>query len=406
MLGRACCARIGLVASVALALLALSPGIGRATIADAPISGTFRHPVQVVNAPGQGRNMYIVESNGVIQLDLNGVVQSTPFLTVPVPTGTQINLYALAFAPNYATSGLFYILVHSSLKNSSADNVMQVQEFQRSATNPDVADPATQRVVITTDPMESSLHADGDIIFGDHNDLYISTGDGDLQGDPNNNSQSLSTLLGKILRIDPMASGSSPYTVPANNPYATLVPPYNTIDATGLRNPWRFSFGDGGVFIGDPGESREDEVDWVSLKTLRGANFGWNCYEGDLFYDADNTCPNATFPVYVYGPGSNPNCGSAVIGGLVVKDKSLPDLFGRYLFGDYCSGQLSSFSLIDGMATDVQPVGVTVPSLSSINVGAGGHIYVTGEPSGGGTLGELVESTSGVRRVGLGTRGR
>ena len=370
---------------LAVVIAAMACARGEAAVVASQVGGSFGSPVLVTAPPGDAHRQFVLEENGVISVLVDGVRQSQPFLTVPHGAHEGQNVLSLAFAPDYATSGLFYVYEQRWDNTSSGvQNVEgRVQEFSRSATNPNLADPASQRTVLTTDVMPRSLHVGGDLGFGPDGMLYVSVGDGDAQGNPDNSAQLLTSLLGKLLRLDPRATSTAPYTVPADNPYPTATPPYNLVYARGLRNPWRFSFGDGGIFIGDPGESRLDEIDWVPQQSLAATNFGWNCFEGTLVYDAGNSCPGARPPVLDYPPSGPSGCGSAVIGGLVVQDSNLTDLYRRYLYGDYCTGQLRSFSLVKGVATNDRPVGLTVPGLTSIREDGQHRVFITAEPSSG-----------------------
>lgn len=376
---------------------ALAPASGRAGVALSPVGGTFAMPVLVTAPPGDTHRLFILEQGGSIWLVIDGTRQAQPFLTVPHSAGEGQNVFSLAFAPDYATSGLLYVYEQRwDNTPSGAANVQgRVQEFSRSTSDPDSADPASQRTVLTTDAMPRSLHVGGHVAFGPDGKLYVSVGDGDDQGNPDNSAQRLDSLRGKLLRVDPRATLSAPYTVPAGNPYPAGPAPFHLIYARGLRNPWRFAFdAGGGILIGDPGESRREEIDYAAPGSLRGANFGWNCFEGSLVFTPGNSCPGAVAPIHEYGPSGPQSCGAAVIGGLVVRDAGLGALEGRYLYGDYCTGQLRSFLLCDGAATDDQPVGPTVPSLTSIGEDGQHHVYVTAQPgSGGGSAARLTSSS-------------
>jgi glucose/arabinose dehydrogenase len=219
-------------------------------------------------------------------------------------------------------------------------------------------------------------HNGGLVLFGPDGLLYVGLGDGGSEGDPSRNGQDLSTLLGKILRIDPRAGSGKPYTVPPSNPFLARRGARPEIYSYGLRNPWRFSFdrSTGALAIGDVGGNRFEEVDLVGRRAARGANFGWSAFEGLARLNADQHAPNAIPPVLVYGH----DAGCAITGGYVVRDRTLPSLYGRYLYGDYCSGALRSFTARPGhRATDDRPLGPAVPSLSSFGEDDAGHIYAT-----------------------------
>jgi hypothetical protein len=203
--------------------------------------------------------------------------------------------------------------------------------------------------------------------------LWISTGDGELTSP--SNARDLSSLLGKLLRIDPRPSGRPAYRIPADNPFVG-VDGRDEIYSYGLRNPWRFSFDreTGNLAIGDVGEDRVEEVDYVERSAAGGANFGWPQFEGDRLFDP--SLPGAdppTFPIHSYRHDHG-NCG--VIGGYVVRDRSLTSLRGRYLYADLCAGGLRSFvPRLDGVVDD-RPLGPTVSRPSSFGEGRRGRIYV------------------------------
>jgi glucose/arabinose dehydrogenase len=249
-----------------------------------------------------------------------------------------------------------------------------VVEYTRSS-DPLVADEGSKRVVLGVDQPFSN-HNGGLVLFGPDRLLYIGMGDGGGQGDPDRNGQNLSTLLGKLLRIDPEASGGRPYTIPPSNPFVGKSGARPEIYSYGLRNPWRFSFDSrtDDLSIGDVGQLDFEEVDLVPRGDGLGANFGWSAYEGFARFNDDQSAPDAVPPVFVYSHDS----GCSITGGYVVRDKSLPTLYGRYLYGDYCAGELHSFTARpDHKATDDRALGVQVPSLSSFGTDDAGHIYAT-----------------------------
>jgi hypothetical protein len=189
--------------------------------------------------------------------------------------------------------------------------------------------------------------------------LYLGLGDGGSAGDPERRAQDRSSPLGKLLRLDP----SSPEADPE-------------IYALGLRNPWRYSFDreTGDLWIGDVGQDDLEEIDGVSRADAAGANFGWSAFEGTKRFNADQEAPHAIEPVLVYGRDG----GCSVTGGFVVRDPELRSLYGRYLYGDYCEGELRSFTARPGAeATDDTPLGQQVPGLSSFGEDVAGHIYAT-----------------------------
>jgi glucose/arabinose dehydrogenase len=198
-------------------------------------------------------------------------------------------------------------------------------------------------------------------------------GDGGSEEDPDNNGQNTGTLLGKILRIDPTPAGG--YTIPPTNPFVGQPGKRAEIWAYGLRNPWRFSFDrtTGDLIIGDVGQNLQEEVDYAPAGTGAGANYGWSIWEGDRRNKPGNA-PHAVFPVLVAHHSAG-YC--AIIGGYVVRDRSLPSLYGRYLFGDYCRPQIESVALNHGHPTGLRATGLKVSETSSIGEDTAGHIYIT-----------------------------
>ncbi len=304
-------------------------------------------------------------------LVLNGHTQAKPFLDL----GGQVysegsdeqGLLGLAFPSNYASSGLFYV------DYTMPGNNIRIVQYRRSATNPNVADPASARVLLTIDHHRYTNHNGGQLAFGPEGDLYIGVGDGGSEEDPENNGQNTDTLLGKILRIDPSPGGG--YSIPAGNPFAGQAGRRPEIWAYGLRNPWRFSFdrSTGALIVGDVGQDLQEEIDFAPAGTGAGANYGWSIWEGDR-RNKPGTARHAVFPVLIARHSSG-YC--AIIGGFVVRDRSLHGLYGRYLFGDYCRPQIESVKLSPGRATDLRATGLSVSETSSFGQDASGHIYIT-----------------------------
>jgi len=214
-------------------------------------------------------------------------------------------------------------------------------------------------------------------MFGPDGDLYIGLGDGGSANDPDRNGQDLGTLLGKILRIEPTSSGNEEYRVPGDNPFTGQGGARPEIVAYGLRNPWRFSFDrdTGDLWIGDVGQNDQEEIDALERGEIEsGANFGWSAFEGTARFNDDEEAPDAIEPVLTYGRDG----GCSVTGGYVVRDRALESLYGRYLYADFCAGQLRSFSAnqaLEGSAQDDRSLGLQVPSISSFGEDSRGHLY-------------------------------
>jgi glucose/arabinose dehydrogenase len=333
--------------------------------------GSFRQPVSVTGAPGDPNRVFVVQRTGQVMLLLHGQAQSRPFLDIAGAVETQgadeQGLLGLAFAPDYATSGLFYV------DYTVPGNDIKVVQYQRAAGNANLANPASAHVLLTIDHHSYTNHNGGQLAFGAEGDLYIGVGDGGSEDDPEGNGQNTDTLLAKILRIHPSPGGG--YTIPPSNPFVGVAGKRPEIWAYGLRNPWRFSFDSatGDLIVGDVGQDLEEEVDFIAAGTGAGANYGWSVWEGDR-RNKPGSAPHAVFPALV-ARHSDGYC--AIIGGYVVRDRSLPSLYGRYLFGDFCRPQIESVKLRHGRASGLRATGLQVSATSSFGQDASGHIYIT-----------------------------
>jgi glucose/arabinose dehydrogenase len=329
--------------------------------------GTFHSPTYLASAPGDTHRLFVVEKAGRIVVVVNGHKRARPFLDIThlvQSSGTEQGLLGLAFAPDYQQTGRFYVAY------TIASNDVRIAQYTRSASNADVASAASARLVLTV-PHRFSNHNGGQLAFGPDGDLYIGIGDGGSEDDPMNLGQNTSVLDGKILRISPRANGG--YTIPAGNPFVGKPGKRAEIWAYGLRNPWRFSFDrlTGDLSIGDVGQDKYEEIDFAPRGTGKGANYGWSVFEGRSRFK-QGTAPGAVFPVLV-APHSEGYC--AIIGGYVVRDRSLHSLYGRYLYGDDCKPQISSVKLSRGRATGNHPTGLSVNAMSSFGEDAAGHVY-------------------------------
>ncbi len=332
--------------------------------------GDFDSPLFVTAPPGDRRRVFVVEQGGRIRLLLGGKRVRRPFLDISglVTSGGEQGLLSMAFAPDYERSRRFYVYF------TDRDGDTRVQEFLRSARSPNRADRGSRRPVLFVDqPFDN--HNGGLLLFGPDRNLYVGLGDGGSAGDPFNNAQKTSNLLGKILRIEPRASGTGPYSVPPSNPFVGRGG-RDEIYAYGLRNPWRFSFdaANGDLYIGDVGQNRFEEIDYAPRGRALGRNYGWSCFEGRSRFDSSRNCPGAVGPVLQYGRGGG---ACSVTGGVVVRDPGLPQLRGRYLYGDFCRGQVRAFRIAGGGATGDRSLGLTVSSLSSFGEDARRRVYLT-----------------------------
>jgi hypothetical protein len=340
--------------------------------------GTFSSPVYVTAPPGDGERIFVVEQGGLIRIVKNGTILGAAFLdlTGPVKSGGEQGLLSLAFAPDYASSGRFYVFYTAD----SPSGELTIAEYRRSA-NPDVAEPAG-RVVLSIPHPTHTNHNGGQLQFGPDGYLYIATGDGGGGGDPFGWGQNLASLLGKVLRIDPRAAGPAQYAIPPDNPFVDDPAARDEIWTYGLRNPWRFSFdrATGDLVIGDVGQGTWEEIDFSASAVGRGRahNFGWGCWEGRHVYapnasrsDCDPLPSNHTNPVHEYDHLR----GCSITGGYVVRDPELPLLAGRYVYGDFCDGDIWSVVLSSPDATGDAPTALNVPNLSSFGEDACGRVY-------------------------------
>ncbi len=285
--------------------------------------------------PNDGTNrFFVVERTGRIRVSVNGALQATPFLDVTsliTSSNSEQGLLGLAFHPNYASNGLFFVYYTAS----NGDNTLA--RFHVSSGNANQADP-NSRAVLFAEADRFSNHNGGNVIFGPDGFLYVGLGDGGSAGDPDNNAQNLGVLLGKLLRID--VNSGSPYAIPSSNPFVNTPGARGEIWALGLRNPWRWSFDRqaGDLMIGDVGQGSWEEVDRQLRNAPGGANYQWSCLEGTHPFSS-RTCDQGTStgPIFEYDH-SQGEC--SVTGGYMYRGSAIPSLFGQYVFSDYCSGRI------------------------------------------------------------------
>jgi glucose/arabinose dehydrogenase len=350
------------------ALLAAAPGAG--AVKKRKIAN-FKSPVSVAAAPGYNKLLFVVEQPGTVRVIKGNRKLRRPFLKIRSLVnydGAERGLLSIAFPPDYRQSGRFYVFFTDN------DGDLRVEEFRRRS--PTRARRGSARTVIEIPHRQFPNHNGGQLQFlGDL--LFIGSGDGGDAGDPDNNAQNTDSLLGKILRIDPRASGGNPYTVPNSNPFVGRAG-RDEIYSYGLRNPWRFSidtFRPGGPYlaIGDAGQDRFEEIDFLTVAAANGANFGWDALEGFQPYPGGSQSPGGlTPPVLAYGGGLN----CAVIGGYVGGKKAPGPLRGRYVYSDFCAGKVISFAPRNGNARGVRPTGVEVDAPSSFGIDNRGRLYV------------------------------
>jgi glucose/arabinose dehydrogenase len=297
------------------------------------ISG-FSSPVGIQTLNDGTRRLFVVEQGGTIRIVQNSAIVATPFLDIrsKVTSGGEEGLLGLAFHPNYVQNGRFFVHYDRTV-NTQAQSV--IAEYARSASDPNVADPASERILLTVNQPFGN-HKGGQLAFGPDGFLYIGLGDGGSENDPLGNGQNTNTMLGKLLRIDVnTTTAGKQYGIPADNPFASGggLP---EIFAFGLRNPWRFSFdtATGRLFVGDVGQDKFEEVDLVT----RGNNLGWNVMEATHCFNPSSGCnmTGLTLPIAEYSHSE----GNAVMGGYVYHGSLIPALQNAYVFGDFGSGNI------------------------------------------------------------------
>jgi len=337
-----------------------------------PVVAGLSGAVYLTAPPGDGDRLFVVRRGGLVTIVESGAALPTPFLDLRgavTSTGGEQGLLSLAFHPQYATNGRVY----ASYTNTDGDT--RVVRYTVSA-DPDQIDPATADTVLAVDQPYTN-HNGGLVTFGPDGHLYVGLGDGGSGGDPQNHGQTLSTLLGSILRID--VDGGSPYAIPADNPLVGQTGARAEVWAYGLRNPWRFSFdrANGDLYVADVGQNAIEEVNFEAAPSAGGRNYGWRIMEGSACFNPASGCSTGglTLPVHEYAHAE----GCSITGGYVYRGAAAPGLQGRYFFGDFCSGWIRSFAVVAGVALGVQDhtdaLG-TVPQLASFGEDGVGELYV------------------------------
>jgi hypothetical protein len=334
--------------------------------------GTFAQPV-LVTAPDGDPRLFVVEQIGRVRIVRDGVVDPQPFLDLraQVTARGESGLLSIAFSPEYARDGRVYAYYNA---RQGAYGDIRVSAFERRPDDPDSVAISSERVLLTIQkPYEN--HNGGMLQFDASGYLYASVGDGDpgVLHPAGFYAQRLDSLLGSILRIDPRAG--DPYEIPPDNPFRAKPAARPEIWAYGLRNPWRFWIDSASreMLIADVGSTSREELDVAPLDEP-GLNFGWPCFEGSLVFDDTQACDSPVAPVLDI-PHDDGVC--AIIGGVVLHDERLPAHAGRYLLGDLCTGEITSVVLENGRVEATEPLGLSVPGLTSFGVDGAARVYAT-----------------------------
>ena len=298
------------------------------------VGATFDYPIWLT-APLGDERLFVAERPGRVRIVEKGSTRDQPYLDIAarVSTDGEGGLLSLAFDPQFARNGYFYVAYTDLQLN------IVVERFTAGAT-PHAANPTSGLVILRIPHPNYDNHFGGQLAFGPDGYLYLGTGDGGGVGDPQGNARNRGSLLGKLLRIDVAnATLAQPYTIPASNPYRNGAGGRPEVWAIGLRNPWRYSFDGSQLYLSDVGQAQREEVNLVDARQA-GLDYGWNTMEGTLCYGAA-TCDRTglVLPAFEY----DHSAACSITGGFVYRGRALPELAGRYFYSDYCGGYLKSF---------------------------------------------------------------
>lgn len=352
------------------------------TIALQTFATGFDGPVEITNA-GDSR-LFVVEKGGLIRiLNSNGTINSTPFLNLSTLISTDIEqgLLGLAFHPNYATNGYFFV----NYTNTSGNTV--IARYSVNSGNPDIANTTGTILMIIAQPYTN--HNGGSIKFGPDGYLYIGMGDGGSGGDPGNRAQNINENLGKMLRIDVNSTIAPFYTSPATNPYVGIAG-NDEIWAIGLRNPWKFSFNrlNGDLWIADVGQNAIEEINKIGNPLPNtGINFGWRCYEGNSTYNTTGCASSSTmtFPFAQYARSGG---ACSVTGGYYYTGTIYPNFQNKYFFTDYCDDKIRMVNNAGVITTSTSFSG---NNFVTFGEDVNGELYIAGISSG--TIYKIIDSS-------------
>ncbi|MCX6031180.1 MAG: PQQ-dependent sugar dehydrogenase [Chloroflexi bacterium] len=340
-----------------------------------PVASGLAQPVHVTHAGDNSGRLFVVEQGGRIRIVEDGVLRATPFLDISgrVSCCGEQGLLSVAFPPGYTAKRYFYVN-YTDLAGATV-----IARF-RLTTDSNVADPASEEIVLTV-AQPYSNHNGGQIAFGPNDGyLYVGMGDGGSAGDPGNRAQNPAELLGKLLRIDVETGSPITYTIPATNPFTQTAPYRGEIWAMGLRNPWRFAFdrATGDLYIGDVGQDKYEEVDYQPAAGRGGQNYGWRIMEGAHCYNPADCAPvNLTLPIVEYDHG----LGCSITGGTVYRGAAFARMRGMYLYADYCSGRIWGLRH-DGGAWRVSQLARAQFNVTTFGEDEAGEVYLADTTNG------------------------
>jgi glucose/arabinose dehydrogenase len=364
--------------AVVVSALVLAGATAHAQTRLLPAVTGLQNPVDITHSRDGTLRLFIVEQPGRIRIAKNGQLVAAPFLdlTSSVQFGGEQGLLGLAFHPRFRDNGFFFVNY-----TRRSDGATVIARYRVSASDPDRADPASAVQLIVFDQPFAN-HNGGALKFGADGYLYVATGDGGSANDPGNRAQNTFEWLGKLLRID--VDRGATYAIPPDNPFANGVAGRPEVWAYGLRNPWRIAFDrqTGDLYIADVGQDMVEEVDFVPVGTGAGTNFGWRVMEGSRCTGLGGgpTCgaPTLALPVAEY----THDFGCSIIGGTVYRGTQVPPLFGRYVYGDLCSGTMWSVAR-DGLGTwTVRQELATGLTITTFGEDEAGELYVASADDG------------------------
>lgn len=341
-------------------------------------------PTFAASPPLDPHRLFVTEQDGRIRVIENGVLLAEPFLDIvdDVLCCGERGLLSVAFHPDYATNRRFFVYYNDN------DAALVIARYQATS-DPNRADPASRRILLTIPHADHANHNGGQLAFGPDGYLYAGTGDGGGGGDPGENAQDPTSLLGKLLRIDVDVERRPFRAVPADNPFRGSGAKLGLIWATGVRNPWRFGFdrATGDLYMGDVGQGSVEEIDFQPASSSGGENYGWDVFEGSSCHEPTppaSACPSRAgyvFPVLEYNHGQ----GCSVSGGYVYRGCALPDLHGTYFYSDFCSSFVRTFRGVSGgvaqnprdRSADLEPAGSReLNNVVSFGEDARGEVYI------------------------------
>lgn len=332
------------------------------------VTDGLQQPIGLYHAADGSKRLFVLEQAGRILIWQDGGVLSEVFLDIRDRVGSQgfeQGLLGLAFHPQFRENGSYFV----NYTDRQGDTV--ISRFSVDLRDPNKTDQATEKILLKVSQPYAN-HNGGMLAFGPDGFLYIGLGDGGSAGDPQKNGQSLDSLLGKILRLD--IDQGDPYAIPADNP-KFQGQALAEIWAYGLRNPWRFSFDflTGDLYIADVGQNQWEEINYLPAGYPSGVNFGWNYFEASMpFSDQVSDPASMVFPVFEYSHTQ----GCSVTGGSVYRGAEIPELYGVYLFGDYCSGNIWGLVRDSQNAWQAELLFENQGSITSFGVDEQGEVYM------------------------------